>query len=174
MGFDGQLSFPEINYVKRLCYRDSMKKNRKNNSRAWSKEKSKCPPKCCQDLLTLLRIVDKQLTRKFSLWLSQLFPLHMFCKQSARVNILVNYFALHVVFNLSGSCVWTLMSHTVFFHTRCITVTLGPRKAPSLKAWLPLSLPLCLKSKYPTFWSHSEATSKQVLEKNFCLGTVLI
>lgn len=26
MGFDSQLSFPEINYVKRLCYRGSMKK----------------------------------------------------------------------------------------------------------------------------------------------------
>lgn len=26
MGFDSQLSFPEINYVKRLCYRDGMKK----------------------------------------------------------------------------------------------------------------------------------------------------
>lgn len=33
------------------------------------------PTKCCQDPLTLLRIADKLLTPKFSLWLIQPFPL---------------------------------------------------------------------------------------------------
>ena len=39
--------------------------------------------KCGQDPLTLLRITDKQLMHRFSLGLTQLFPLHvLFLKES--------------------------------------------------------------------------------------------
>lgn len=96
------------------------------------------------DPLTLLRIADKLLTPKFSLWLIQ--PL-LFLKESALAPHLVNYFALNVVFNLGGGSMWTVMSHTVFSGTRYTTVTPGPWKAPSLKAWHPLSPSFCLKSK---------------------------
>lgn len=69
MGFDSQLSFPEINYVKRLCYRDSMKQNGKNSPEhdAERGQMSLEPAKCCQDPLTFLRTADKQFMLKFSL-----------------------------------------------------------------------------------------------------------
>lgn len=103
------------------------------------------------DLFTLLRIADKQLTRNFSLWLSQLFPLNiLFHKESALVYILVHYFALYVVFSLCEGSVWTVMSHTVFSCTRCRTVTLGPQKAPSLKASTVPSLVFKIKSITPS------------------------
>lgn len=51
-----------------------------------------------------------------------------------------------MAFNLGGAQ-YEEMSHIVFLGTRCMTVTPGPRKAPSVKAWLPLSLSLCLTSK---------------------------
>lgn len=77
IGFDSQLSFPEINYVKRLCYRDGMKKMEEI-----APEHDAERPKCPQSLQSVARIpspsqelADKQLyTQVFSLAYSVLVP----------------------------------------------------------------------------------------------------
>ena len=178
MGFDSQLSFPEINYIEWLCYRGSMGVGGRMEKVILEHvgrgaKMSLEPRKCDQDPLTSLTIADKQLIHKaFPLAYSAFLPELVVVQSLSHVPpFTISWTAARQV-PLSSTVTWSLLrlmsieSVILSNHlTLCHPLLLLSLIFPSIRVSSDES-PLCIS--WPKCWSFSPCPSSEYISEGKC------